>query len=110
MAEPFLGADGGDDFGFRIEVDAVFAACISSATSLRRPGDSVADAVAVIARIARRPRPVFRRRDSGVGIGGVAHAQVDDVDAGHALVVLHLVDAAEQIRRQAGRCGRKRRF
>ena len=33
-------------------------------------------------------------------VGGVAHAQVNDVDAGAALAVLQIVNPAEQIRRQ----------
>ena len=32
---------------------------------------------------------------------GIAHAEVDHVDAGNAFLVLQLVDLAEQIRRQA---------
>ena len=53
--------------------------------------------------IARIDRGFLELIDDAIGrgIGGVAHAQVDDVDARHPLVVLHLVDAAEQIRRQA---------
>src|SRR5262249_44224487 len=34
-------------------------------------------------------------------VGRVAHAEVDDVDAGAALGVLHGVDLAEEVRRQA---------
>ena len=33
-------------------------------------------------------------------VGGVAHAQVDDVDAGAAFAVFQLVDLAEQVGRQ----------
>ena len=103
MAEAFLGADGGDDFGFGVEFDAVFAA-IFFGDFLAQAGDAVADAVAMVARIGGGFGEFF---DDGFGrgVGGVAHAQVDDVDAGDALFVLHLVDAAEEVRRQPGDAG-----
>jgi hypothetical protein len=63
-------------------------------------GDAVADRVAVVSRIERGLHQFFDHR-LGRRIGRVAHPQVDDVAAVDAQLVLHLVDAAKQIRRQA---------
>ncbi len=67
---------------------------------LAQAGDAVADAVAMVARIACGLGEFFHDR-FGRGIGGVSHAQIDDVDAGHALFVFHLVDATEKVGRKA---------
>ena len=99
VAETFFGADRGDDLRFGIERDAV-PILVLDRHFLAQPGDPVAHAVAVVARIERG---FLKLIDDAFGcrVGGIAHAQVDDVDPGHALLMLHLVDPPKQIRRQA---------
>ena len=99
VAEAFLRADRGDDLGLRVELDAVLV-LVFLGHLLAQAGDAVADAVAVVARVDGRLAELVDDA-LGRGVGGVAHPQVDDVDARHALLVLHLVDAPEQVRRQA---------
>ena len=108
MAEAFLAADGGDDFGFGIKLDAVFR-LIFFGDFLAQTDDAVADAVAMIFGIARGLGEFFHDRFRS-RIGGVSHPQIDDVDARDSLFVFHLIDASEKVRRQAQECAVKRQF
>ena len=99
VAEAFLGADGGEDFGVRVELDALFAGVLLGHLAAEVL-DPVGGAVAVVARVAGGLAELLDHHLAG-RVGGVAHAQVDDVGALLPFGVLQRVDASEQIRRQA---------
>ena len=60
MGEPLLGPDGGHHFGVGVELDLELAQ-IEVGDGLADLGDAPAGRVAVVARIADRPRPASRR-------------------------------------------------
>ena len=72
MGNALLGANGGDDFRFGVEGDAVLVV-IFFGDFLAQTGDAIADAVAVVAGVFRRLGQFF---DDGIGgwVGGVCRA------------------------------------
>ncbi len=98
MAESFLRSDRGNHFRFRIQLHAIFIA-IFFGDFPPQSRHAVGNAVAMIARILGRLRQFLDHRIRR-WIGRIAHPQVDNIDTGDALLVLHLVDAPKQIRRQ----------
>src|SRR5262249_51331147 len=98
MAENFLGAEARQDFalGIKPNIIALFMTQGDFAAQIVQP---VADRVAVIALVAGRFAEFVD--DERIGhIGGIAHAQVNDVDAGAAFALFQIIDPAEQVWRQ----------
>ena len=111
VAEALFRAEAGDHFALRIEPDAVLLEVLRRHLAPQAE-NALGGRVAVVFRVAGGlgqllDDQVLRR------IAGIAHAQVDHVAAGPALLVHQLVDFGEQIRRQPphplGHFNRKRR-
>jgi hypothetical protein len=99
VAEALFRADRGHNFCVRVEPHAV-PLPVTGGDFFPQIGDAGGDGVPVVFRIAHRLGEFVA--DDRVGrIGGVAHPQIDHVDAGDPLLVFHLVDLGEQIRGKA---------
>ncbi len=98
MGHAFLGADGGDHFGVRVELDLV-AVAIPLRHRDPQPRDAARGGVAVILRILRCLDELV---DDVLGRGHVriAHAQIDDVLAASSSLALEVVDDGKDVRRQ----------
>ena len=98
VGETFLGAQRRDDLGVRIELDAETTLVIGGlgATQAR---DALGGGIAVGARLAGG-LDQFLDDMTGRRQVGIAHAEVDDVDAAGASLGLQTVDLFEHIGRQ----------
>ena len=98
MAEDFLGAQAREHFCLGIELHAV-AALVAQGRLAAQVEQAGADRVAVVALVLDGFNHLVD--DDLVGhVGGVAHAEVDHVDAGAAFTVFEIVDLAEEVGRQ----------
>ena len=99
VGEPFLGAEGDDDLGFRVQRDAETALVIGG-HGAPQAGDAARRRITVGSRLAHRFHEfvddVLRSR-----LVGVAHAEIDHVATGGPGAALHVVDRREHVRRQA---------
>lgn len=100
VGQTFLGADGGDGFGFRIEFDAPFA-FVALGDGKAEVGNAAGDGVAMIAGIAGGLNE-FVDDDTGSRSVGIAHAEVDHILLGCAEFCLHFVDDGKNVRGQLG--------
>jgi hypothetical protein len=100
VAEALFRAETRNDFFVRIEMHAESLEILGTHFAAQTR-DAVRFAVAVVARIAGGLGQLVDDKVLG-RIGRIAHAKIDDVVAGSPLVVEEGIDAAEQIRRQAG--------
>ena len=99
VAEAFFGAESDNYFAFGIEVHAPFFQ-VTGGDFAAEVQNAHRGAVAVVAGIAGGFGE-FIDDDVGRGIGGIAHAHVDDVVAGASLLIHQLIQAREQIGWQA---------
>ena len=99
VRQPFLGAEGGDHLGFRVQPD-VEAPLVVAGQRPPQSGNALADGIAMGARVLHRldqlGDDVRRRRAVGI-----AHAEIDDVLAGNPGLRLRRVDLGEHVGRQA---------
>ena len=99
MAEAFLGADGDDDFLVGVELNAP-AVLVPLGGFASQVIDAGGHAITVVSGVLSGLAQLVD--DPGLGrIGGVSHAEVDDVGAGALHLVLEFVDASEQVGREA---------
>jgi hypothetical protein len=99
VAEDFLRAEPGEDLRLRVEADAVQPGVAQghlTAQVRQAVGHGVPMALLVLGRLAELVDHRWIR-----GVGGVAHAEIDDVDASAALGIFQSVDLAEEVGRQA---------
>jgi hypothetical protein len=99
VAEDFLGAQAGDDFGIAVEFHPV-APFVAQAHFAAQIPQTVGHGVAVVTLVFRRFHQLLDHLGRG-NIAGVAHPQVDHIHPGTALLVLEGVDFPEEIRGQA---------
>ena len=106
VAEALLGSNGGDDLRIGIETHTV-PLVVAQRDFLAEIRDARRNRVAVVLGILQGIRQLFT--DHRIWrIGGISHPQVDDVDAGHPLLILQLVDLAEEVGRQPPHAARHR--
>jgi hypothetical protein len=99
VGQALLGAQSGDDLGFRVEVDRETALIVGS-QGAPQPGDALAEGIAMGPRILHRLNQfrddMWRRRAVGI-----AHAEVDNVLSGTTGLCLGCIYFGEDVRWKA---------
>ncbi len=99
MRKAFLGPDAGNDFAVGIQPGSV-PFPVTLGDLLAQVLDPVGHGVAVVPGVLEGLGHLLLN-ERVRRIGRIAHPQIDDIDARHPLLVLQLVDLAEQIGRQS---------